>query len=419
MDPVSAIGAFAALVSASNSGLILLQNLIKSTNTVERLQREFVVLRHVFHECGETVLGSIPEEVPQSIKEISHMSMEKYHELLKILEKFVNKPKMARMVLYAYHEHELMLCYNGFRDSVMLLRDLCSEMKMSQHLMQNSEEMSRHFMQNSIEMSRHFMEMSIAMARMMAEEEDDDEQDYRNLAEGVPVEPHRDQAQDGSQEHDGATNASPRKAGRRSAGLRFQALLKDFASLLSMDFTRSLILVLETAGPQDQSRFQYVPVRNKIDTGSDENFISKQLIDKHHMDPSIISEIPVDKLSQRTLAMLNGLTFTPTQEVKIRWHKPQDKKQREDTFIIVESDLFDVLIGSKQWTEETQESVFFSFRRHKPEPERKKEEEEEQAAKKDQRKVLEKQIAETEELLGETKAYSSSKKGHHVKSFSK
>lgn len=205
------------------------------------------------------------------------------------------------------------------------------------------------------------------MAQMMAEEEDEDEEDNSNLIQEVYEGPHRDYAQDGSHEHGGGANASPRRAGRRSAGLRFQGLLKDFANLLSMDFTRSLILVLEIAGPQDHSRFQFVPVRNKIDTGSDENFISKQLIDKHHMDPSIITEIPVDKLSQRTFEMLNGLTFTPTQEVKICWHKPQDKKQREDTFIIVESDLFDVLIGSKQWTEEAQQSVLFSFGRHKSE----------------------------------------------------
>jgi hypothetical protein len=208
------------------------------------------------------------------------------------------------------------------------------------------------------------------MARMMEEEEDDDEENDVNSVEGVMREPHRDYSQEGSQPgHDSSANAtsSPRRAGRRSAALRFQVLLKDFANLLSMDFTRSLILVLETAGPQDHSRFQFIPVRNKIDTGSDENFISKRLIEKHRMDPSIIKEIPSDKLSQRTFEMLNGLTFTPTQEVKLCWHKPQDKKQREDIFLIVECDLFDVLIGSKQWTEETQQSVLFSFGRHKTE----------------------------------------------------
>jgi hypothetical protein len=127
MDPLSVFTAFASLVSASNSGLILLQNLIRSTNTVERLQREFLVLEHVFQECGETVLGSKPEEVPQSIKMAVEMCVQKYHELLKMLKKLENKSKPARMILYAYHEHELMLSYNGFRDSMLLLRDLSSE----------------------------------------------------------------------------------------------------------------------------------------------------------------------------------------------------------------------------------------------------------------------------------------------------
>lgn len=117
----------------------------------------------------------------------------------------------------------------------------------------------------------------------------------------------------------------------------------------------------------DHTRFKMVPVRNKIDTGSDENFVSKALIAKHGMDPNKIQDLPVEKQQERTLEMLNNLTFTPKQEVTISWHKPQDKKIRETTFLFVDSGPFDVLIGSKHWADEARQSVLFSFGRHRME----------------------------------------------------
>lgn len=201
------------------------------------------------------------------------------------------------------------------------------------------------------------------MAKIMEEEagdEDEDEDDPENRDD--TARPSEDLLE-GAQRQPSKAPASRRPKYRRG-GPKFFA---DFANLLSSDFTRSLILIIEVEGMNDHTRFKMVPVRNKIDTGSDENFVSKALIAKHGMDPNKIQDLPVDKQQERTLEMLNNLTFTPKQEVTISWHKPQDKKQRETTFLIVDSGLFDVLIGSKHWADEARQSVLFSLGRHRME----------------------------------------------------
>ena len=139
----------------------------------------------------------------------------------------------------------------------------------------------------------------------------------------------------------------------------------EFATLMSTDWTRSLVLVIQVPEMTHPSGLKFIPVRNKIDTGSDENLVSAELLSKHGMDSSKIQPIPSEKQGERTLRMLNGFTFTPTQEVRLQWHRPHDMRQREDTFVIVPEAPFDVLIGSEQFKDEAKTKLFFVFGRNK------------------------------------------------------
>ncbi|KKY33526.1 hypothetical protein UCDDA912_g06505 [Diaporthe ampelina] len=162
-----------------------------------------------------------------------------------------------------------------------------------------------------MKIDRQFVQISVAMAKIMSEDaeyEDEDEADNEN----EPTGRNEDQA-DGVQNQISRVRAPKRR--NRRGGPQF---LADFANLLSSDFTRSLILVIEVEGVNDHTRFKMVPVRNKIDTGSDENFVSKALISKHGMDKNKIQELPVEKQQERTLEMLDNLTFTPKEERAIR-----------------------------------------------------------------------------------------------------
>ncbi|KAK7728250.1 hypothetical protein SLS63_006698 [Diaporthe eres] len=333
--------------------------------------REFVVLHHVLKDCHEMITEN--PTVPKSIDVCLEMCLQKYRDLLNILENLLAKPKYWRRLLYTFKEHELLTTYNGFRDSVLLLRDLSSDMKMN----------------------RQFVQISVAMAKIMEEEAEDEDEDEDELESRDDTARPSADLPEGTPHQPSKAPASKRPKYRRG-GPKF---LADFANLLSSDFTRSLILVIEVEDVSDHTRFKMVPVRNKIDTGSDENFVSKALIAKHGMDPNKVQDLPVEKQQERTLEMLNNLTFTPKQEVTISWHKPQDKKIRETTFLIVDSGLFDVLIGSKHWADEARQSVLFSFGRHRMEAERKQEELDDQNAEKESKQTIQKQLKETDYLL--------------------
>ncbi|KAJ3533023.1 hypothetical protein NM208_g8172 [Fusarium decemcellulare] len=118
----------------------------------------------------------------------------------------------------------------------------------------------------------------------------------------------------------------------------------------SNGFTRSLILVIRVADTDGANNLQFVLVRNKIDTGSDENFVSAEVLLKYQIDPAMITTIPEESRGERTLQTVEDFRFTPTWQVRLSWHKPNEMKQREDLFMVIERAPFDILISSEQCT---------------------------------------------------------------------
>ncbi|KAJ4103979.1 hypothetical protein NW760_010654 [Fusarium oxysporum] len=173
------------------------------------------------------------------------------------------------------------------------------------------------------------------------------------------------------------------------------AFVSEVRELIANDFTRSLVLVV----PNGADSFRFVTVRNKIDTGSDENFVNAELLQRHEIDPATITTIPEETREQRTLHMLNDFKFTPTQEIRLSWHKPNDMKQRESDFVIVKDAPFDVLIGSKQWQSEVKKSAFFLIGRRKSKAEKKEQKENAEKEEENAERLLKAQLEQTEELL--------------------
>ena len=126
MDPISAVAIAASLFSFSTSSLLLVQNFVKSGETVRRLNLEVVILQHILQECGDTI--SNVEPLPHSIRTCAEICIERQRELLHILDRLIH-PRRHEWFRYAritLKEPELMVIYNSFRDSVLLLRDLSS-----------------------------------------------------------------------------------------------------------------------------------------------------------------------------------------------------------------------------------------------------------------------------------------------------
>ncbi|KAF4949947.1 hypothetical protein FGADI_8548 [Fusarium gaditjirri] len=326
MDPISAVAITTSLLSFSTSSLLLVQNFVKSGETVRRLNLEVVILQHILQECSDAI--SNVEPLPHSIRSLK--------------------------------EPELMVVYNSFRDSVLLLRDLSSTLRMDQQL----------------------LHMSMAMAQIISE---NDEHSFIGYGDGshAPAAVPKTKAL----KVPGDTRPVREQANRRVA------FVSEVQELIANDFTRSLVLVV----PNGTDSFRFVTVRNKIDTGSDENFVNADLLQRHEIDPATITPIPEETREERTLHMLNDFKFTPTEEIRLSWHKPNDMKQRESDFVIVQDAPFDVLIGSKQWQSEVKKSALLLIGRHKS-----KEKEQKENAKKEMENAerrLKAQLEQSKDLL--------------------
>ncbi|KAJ9414948.1 hypothetical protein QL093DRAFT_2451015 [Fusarium oxysporum] len=284
MDPISAVAIAASLFSFSTSSLLLVQNFVKSGETVRRLNLEVVILQHILQECGDTI--SNVEPLPHSIRTCAEICIERQRELLYILDRLIH-PRRHEWFRYAritLKEPELMVIYNSFRDSVLLLRDLSS---------------------------------TLAMAQIISENDDNSFTGYRDGSHAPVVGPMTK-----ALELPGDTRPVKQHVDRRIA------FVSEVRELIANDFTRSLVLIV----PNGADSFRFVTVRNKIDTGSDENFVNAELLQRHEIDPATITTIPEETREQRTLHMLNDFKFTPTQEIRLSWHKPNDMKQRGERF---------------------------------------------------------------------------------------
>ncbi|KAM5341924.1 hypothetical protein ACJ41O_014955 [Fusarium nematophilum] len=322
MEVFGIVAAVASLAAFSSSSLVLVREFAKDTRTIERLDREIVILRHILKESSAMI--SHVQSLPKSIEDCLKICIERQAELLRTLD-FLMRPtkhEWAQRVRISFEmtmkQPDLMLVYNSFRDSVLLLRDLSSTLRMDQH----------------------FLQMGMAIAQILSENEGEDWDDGEGGANEACL-----REQTGTAPAISAS-ASPTKRRRR---VSFFSELKD---LFANDFTRSLVLVIHVAGMDGAKKLQFVPVRNAIDTKSDENLVSAELLAKHGMDQEMLTAIPEEHRQERELGMIEGFKFTPTHQVRLSWHKHNDMKQREDLFVVVNQAPFDVLIGLKQWKDE-------------------------------------------------------------------
>jgi hypothetical protein len=119
---------------------------------------------------------------------------------------------------------------------------------------------------------------------------------------------------------------------------RLQRFTKDLANLLASDFTRDLLVIVETNSSEPAERFQYVPLRNKIDTDSDGNFISHKILKLYGVNEEKIRAIPEEEQKEREFVMIGGYKLRPQREITLDWYRPKEPKKRQTTFIIAEND---------------------------------------------------------------------------------
>ncbi|GAP90421.2 hypothetical protein SAMD00023353_4900080 [Rosellinia necatrix] len=282
------LAATASLFTFSQTTLLLILDIARSQQNVLSLSEEIIILQSILKECQEIV--DMEASVPESVQGALGLCHVKRLTILRILETVLPKAhekflhKIFRPIILAFEEPRLMAAYRSFRDTVLMLRDLTSDLRMYQQMIR----------------------VSSTMALLLSEEPADGTM-------RLPTEP----LESFDPDH---ANGSPRLS-EFSADVRQKRneLYMNFVSLMHFDFTRDLVLIIEVAGHEGLDRFEFVPLRNKIDTASDENFISRKILQDHKMDMGKLIPIPEEDRRQRTLEGIGGY-FTPEQEIVLRWH---------------------------------------------------------------------------------------------------
>ncbi|KAI0450729.1 hypothetical protein F5B21DRAFT_517261 [Xylaria acuta] len=349
----------ASLATFSQTTLLLVLDIARGQNRVLSLAGEITILQSILKDCGEIVdsEASVPNTV-QGALELCHM---KRVALLEILEKIMpatrDSPlkrirRIMKPFIISIEEPRVMAAYESFRNTVLMLRDLTSDSTMA-----------------------------------------------LLLSEGGPASDttgRRDGLHDPSYQDQITTTPKGTEFGTEGRQ-KGNELYMNFVSLMHCDFTRDLILVIEVAGCEGLDQFKFVPLRNKVDTASDENFISRKVLQKHKMDMSKLVQIPEEDRRQRTLEGIGG-HFTPEQETELCWHKLNDRKQRYGTFIVMDDPPFDVLIGSKQFANESGPLAMYGFGRYLSKTKRKDQDEEHKQRRRDAENEVKSQLAEAKKI---------------------
>lgn len=124
----------------------------------------------------------------------------------------------------------------------------------------------------------------------------------------------------------------------------------NFLMLQKFDFTRDIVVLIERAGVQGADMYEHIPVRNILDSGSEESFISRKILTDHSMDPAKIRPLSEEEQRERTIRTISGSPLTITDEVTLYWHRLNDTKQRRARFLVLDNEDVDVIIGSALWS---------------------------------------------------------------------
>ncbi len=157
-------------------------------------------------------------------------------------------------------------------------------------------------------------------------------------------------------------NPSPVEAPepRKDGILRQKRALREFAELARGDWTRDVVINVDTGNP-GPTRFVYVPAREKSDTASDLNLIDLDLLEKAGIDKNLMKPAPHIEIK----GVVEGVTLTPEFQVELSWYVPKGMKSSIANFLVIKNATFDVLIGSRKVTQNLRASTMITAGRRK------------------------------------------------------
>ncbi|KAK1827354.1 hypothetical protein QBC39DRAFT_362166 [Podospora conica] len=332
MDVVGALSIIGSLLAFTSSALVIAQVITRGDANTKSLTEELEVIELILTECVQSLdTHAKTGTIPPSIGRCLVLCERKRNDAIEIMDKIYGvkgdslkkRNRVLRTVRFAFfsvaYEQPLIARFNSFRDTAMLLRELSSDFRIENHIIQ----------------------LSSAMTLLLNEDRDP----ASDAGSTTSVHDYGEDHPPG-EHHPDRPEMPPRPRRRRDAN----QFLFDFLMLQKFNFTRDIIVLIERADAQGADMYEHIPLRNIVDSGSEENFINRGILTHHSMDPAKIRELSEDEQKSRTLRTISGSNLTPTHEVTLYWHRLKDTTQRRARFLVVDNPDFDVIIGSSLWS---------------------------------------------------------------------
>lgn len=363
-----------------------------SLHRTELLQIEVSTLRGVVDECYETITGG-PVQAPPHVQELMIACFEQGKEVEEFIVRAAEpRPDPSSVILSRLKVMLFILSSQGkqldssvavFRDKVGMLRDACSDVRLRSQL----------------------VELSAGMARMMSLQEElkyrqygfRDQKPFFNKAEQeryrYKQEQRTKQAQSSSLSAlHGPSAAEGNNASRAEYGsqgdpqshdhLQLEVALRDTlrTSLTSWavdgyvlngtvrvedsDPETTATVLVEDPTKEGGERFKHVsaavvpyyPARIKMDTGSTNDFVTLNYLERAGFNVDRLSPIPDEE--QVEIEGLNHVMYKPRFKVNLKWYRQGESQMNDIPFFVVDQGPFDLLLSSHRFAVEAERRLF-------------------------------------------------------------
>ncbi|KAK4144942.1 uncharacterized protein C8A04DRAFT_27189 [Dichotomopilus funicola] len=290
-------------------------------------------------------------------KQKFHVVADLFEEVLKLKNRGRSRLSALRSgIVFINKGDNFMTHYQSLRDSASLARDLASDLKVEMLWARMDARFNERLVDIDIRVTEQLTQLTGSMATLLLDEEDEEN-------DAQPTTNHSGDTK-GLQGISSSNNTSGRGGFRKMARIG-----RKMVELSETGFTQSIALIIDTAPvPGSEpgtsvSRQKEIMAIGKLDTASDANLVSYEMLIDSGLREELLVPIPPYKIE---LHGLEGAKCTPQWEVTLQWYRPRDMKRRKEKFYVVKNALFEVLFSSdSSFKQISDRSVHLSLDRFK------------------------------------------------------
>ncbi|KAK4168315.1 hypothetical protein QBC43DRAFT_360164 [Cladorrhinum sp. PSN259] len=328
---------------------------------------ELKILSAILKECAEAIESNRYSPNLRASVELSLQScLEKQRELMLTLKRILpaeDEDRISRAVrrtkvfLESHGRHQsdaFRASYKSFRDSILLLRDLASDIR-TMNGFREMQELVLRIVINNLEHQEHDHDEAKSSPGAMPDG------GTRSPTPEARVSKH--QAPTTSLNNDSASQATvphPRNVGQDTNKspenidrVKNERTYERFLKLARFDYACTVILAFEHQGVAGVDRWRFQPVRAVADSGTKHCLINRKVLVDYKFDMSKVVPITEEDGIPATLQTLDNNNFVTKEKVSLLWYGESDRVERRNTFIVVDNEVeFRIIIAMNTFLKE-------------------------------------------------------------------